>query len=322
MTPFHKYVFAVFYRMFVQSSFCYMDDNAAANLALANGKVPPTWCVERDRVYPLRKYIQDLELWALATDVVEARRGPVVVLRLTGSARELLRDMPADMVSNGADVFDQFGNLMLHRTGVECVVRALTERFGALDQEVQIFNVSELMTFQRQAGETTDQTIARFNSISFRAVQLGGIQAYGPTIRAWVILTHLKLPRSVWPMLLTATLGLLPATEDEYSAMIAFVRRNAHLYESGGDRQKSIQQPYYVESVNSSYTSWPAESSSLHPQMNGTIPNPQTLGQLKLKPFLPLKMIPCLGKVSVQPTLIRLKTLIGLISMTSLLVQP
>ena len=262
MTCIHKYVFSVFVRMFYRSMFCNMDDIAAANLALANGKVTPTWCVEKDKTYPLRKYIQDLELWTLATDVLEARRGPVVVLRLTGSARDLMRDMPGDMLTNGQDVFDFNGVLIEHRTGVQCIVRALTDRFGALDQEVQIFNVSELMTFQRQAGETTDQCIARFNSVSYRAVLLGGIQAYGPTIRAWVILTHLKLPRSVWPMLLTATLGLLPATEDEYNAMISFVRRNAHLYENQGDRQKTLQQPYFVEPDNSSYTSWPSESTN------------------------------------------------------------
>ena len=256
----YKYVFRVFIRMLLHSLFLFMDaDEAAANLALANGKVPPTWSVERDKVYPLRKYIQDLELWSLATDVPENRRGPVVVLRLTGAARDLMRDMPGDMLANGFDVVDNFGQLIEHRTGVQCVVRALRERFGALEQEVQIFNVSELMTFQRQSGETTDQCIARFNSVMFRATDAGGIQPFGPTIRAWIILTHLRLPRSVWPTLLTATMGMLPATELEYAAMIAHVRRNAHLHEHSGDRMKSIQQPYFTQPDSSTFPTWPAE---------------------------------------------------------------
>ena len=65
---------------------CFMmaAEQAEANLGLANGRVPPTWSLERDKYYPLRTYIQDLEMWSAATDMQEERMAPAVVLRLTG----------------------------------------------------------------------------------------------------------------------------------------------------------------------------------------------------------------------------------------------
>ena len=69
---------------------------AEANLGLANGRIPPTWSIENDKNYPLRIFVEDLRLWGAATDIDVARRGPAVVLRITGAARALLREMPVD----------------------------------------------------------------------------------------------------------------------------------------------------------------------------------------------------------------------------------
>ena len=126
------------------------------------------------------------------------------------------------------------------------MVRALEKRYGALDQEQQIYAVSELMTFQGQHGETTDETVARFDVISHRAAQVAGI-AFPPAIRAWVILTHLRVPRQMWPIMLSPTLGMLPVTEDEYIALVAYLRRNAHMFESGQrDPARTLQHPYLM----------------------------------------------------------------------------
>ena len=140
-------------------------EQAEHNLGLANSRVPPAWCVERDRTYPLRRYVRDLQLWAVATDIPEARQGPVVALRLTGAARELVCEMPVEMLTNGEDINDAQGNLVEHRSGVVCLVRALNARFGALAQEIQIWNVSELMTFSRHHHESTDEMLARYELI-------------------------------------------------------------------------------------------------------------------------------------------------------------
>ena len=167
-------------------------EQAEANLGLANGRVPPTWSLERDKSYPLRTYIQDLEIWSAATDLQAERMAPAVVLRLTGAARNIVREIPVDLLRDGQDYFDAGGN-QLHRSGMQVLVRVLQQRYGALPQEQQIFAVSELMTFHRSHHETTDEMLARWDVIMFRAIEQGGVQAFNPVIRAWIILTHLKI---------------------------------------------------------------------------------------------------------------------------------
>ena len=236
-------------------------ERAEANLGLANGRIPPTWSVENDKAYPLRLFAEDLRLWQAATDIDAARCGPAVVLRITGAARTLLREVPVATLANGQLVPDpnQPGQMMLI-SGVEALIRILERRYGALDQETQVFTVSELMTFQRGHHESTDEMIARFDVILFKANAIAGV-AYPPVIRAWVILTHLRIPRSAWPALLAPTLGMLPVNEDEYNNMIAYVRRNGHLHEARhADPARTIGQPYFADAAwQEPSASWPAQ---------------------------------------------------------------
>lgn len=234
----------------------------AEHLGLANGRVPPTWSLEKDKAYPLRTYVQDLEVWAAATDLLEARMAPAAVLRLTGAARTVMREVPTALLTLGQDFVDAAGN-QAHRTGLEVLVRILQARYGALPQEQQIFAVSELMTFHRMHGETTDEMLARWDIIMFRAVENGGVVNFNPPVRAWIILTHLRIPRGIWPTLLAPTMGLLPTTEAEYTQMIAYVRRNSHLHENQGDRSKTLQHPYFVDQSSASqhvFTTWDEDS--------------------------------------------------------------
>ena len=249
------------FRLIFRALFCFMQaqEQAEANLGLANGRVPPTWSVEQDKRYPLRHYVQDLALWAAGTDVDINRRGPVAALRLTGAARTIIREMPPELLQLGQVVADQNGQ-PLQLTGLQVLVRALERRYGALDQEQQIFAVSELMGFQRWPQESTDEMIARFDVIHFRATQVAGM-GFPATIRAWVILTHLRVPRGQWPLILSPTLGMLPLDDNQYDDMIAYLRRNAHLFEQRGDNSRSLVQPFYqyegdtnAEQYDSSFT--------------------------------------------------------------------
>jgi len=248
-------------------------EQAEHNLGLANGRIPPTWSLESDRRYPLRKYVQDLDLWVRATDLPIERQGPAVALRLTGTVREMIREMPAEMISIGQDVVDAVGNIIEHRTGIQCLVRALNNRFGALDQEVQIYNVSELMTFQRHAHESTDEMLSRFDITMFRATDAGNLAPFNPVIRSWLVLSHLKIPRQAWPMLLAPTQGLLPNTEQQYIQMIAYVRRNGHLYEKSGDVMKTLQHPYFGNEVEVSQPSHAHDSNAYWQSNFSTAPD-------------------------------------------------
>ena len=211
----------------------------------ASSRIPPTWCVENDRRYPLRYYRQDLELWSASTDIEEHRKGPASLQRITGAARTILREMPILLLQQGQQVVDDQGN-PYRITGLECLLRALERRYGALAEEVQIHAISELMQFQRHSGESTDECLARFDVLLHRGNDIAGV-AFSPPIRAWLTLTHLRIPRSAWVNLLVPTEGRLPTTEAEFTEFRQYVRRNGHLHDTfRGDSQKTIAQPFFV----------------------------------------------------------------------------
>ena len=260
-----KYLYMPFVHILARLR-CQMNaaDQAEHNLGLATARVPPSWCSENDRNYPLRTWIKDVELWSAATDVPLQRQAPAILIRLTGAVRILMREVPVHLLTDGQDYLDEQGNLQ-HRTGVETLLRFLSQRYGALPQETQIFLVSELMQFHRNQRESTDEMLSRWDVVMMKAIEGGGITAFVPPIRSWIILSHLRIPRTSWPQLLSPTRGMLPTTEDEYHEMISYIRRNSHLYEYTGDRSKSLQQPYFStesEDPQSNYTSWSEPASS------------------------------------------------------------
>eukprot|EP00972_Heterocapsa_arctica_P109583 16132206-Heterocapsa_arctica.AAC.1 len=55
----------------------------------ATTKVPPAWDQRYENQYPFRKYLHDLGIWAVTTDLEDSRQAGAVALRLTGVAREV-----------------------------------------------------------------------------------------------------------------------------------------------------------------------------------------------------------------------------------------
>lgn len=249
-----KYVFGPFARIISYLSTNMMQaERDDANLGLANSRIPPTWSIERDKFYPLRYYRTDLEVWSASTDMDPLRQGPAASMRITGAARLIVREMPVPLLQNGQVVIDENGN-QVQLSGLGMLLRTLERRYGATQQETQIHSISELMGFTRQAGESTDEVMARFDVQVHRADQQGGV-VLGTQVKAWLLLTHLRIPRTAWMLLLAPTDGLLPADAIEYTAFCQYVRRNGHLHDSNhGDRQKSIAQPYFVDEQSDAQT--------------------------------------------------------------------
>ena len=158
----------------------------------------------------------------------------------------MLRELPIPVLVYGDDIIDDQGN-QIHLTGCEIILRALERRYGAMEQEVAIHVISELMGFRRNAGESTDEVLARFEVLLHRAGAIAGVQ-FGPQLRAWLLLNHLRIPRAAWHIILSPTLGRLPSNPDEYANFCQYVRRNGHLHEKSGDDQKNMSAPYYASS--------------------------------------------------------------------------
>ena len=145
-------------------------------------------------------------------------------MRITGAARLIVREMPIDMLVQGRVVDDGQGN-MIQLSGLGMLLRTLERRYGATTEETQVHSISELMQFARQSGESTDEVIARFDVLVHRADTVGGVQ-FGAQLKAWLLLTHLRIPRSAWMVLLAPTKGLLPQNIQEYTDFQQYVRRN------------------------------------------------------------------------------------------------
>ena len=223
------------------------------NLADAsNHRVPPAWGPEMGNHYPFRKFVHDIELWQAATDVQQDRQAPVIALRLSGAARTLINEVPIGVLQQGRQQRDPAGNLVFDNQGqpvmldgVASLMDALRLRYGQLPQEVQLNAISDLMGFTRLSGEDTDMMMSRFEVALHRADQQGGVQ-FNPPIKAWMILSHLRMPRDRWPVLLAPTVGRLPNNDAEFADFCQYLRRNGHLFDHR-DAGKTIMQPYFSD---------------------------------------------------------------------------
>ncbi len=242
------------------SNMALRQEQAEMNLGIANGKVPPAWCLENDRLYALRTYRRDLELWAAVTDLRVDQLGPAAALRITGCARDLIREIPIAELQQGR-IINQ-GGQPVQLSGIAWLIRVLERRYGASEEEQQITAISELMRCHRNSGESTDAFLARFDLVLYKARDIAGVN-FPEQLQAWLTLSHLNIPLNAWSLLLAPTEGRLPVNPQELAAFQQYVRRNGHLHEHRGE--KTIAQPFFT---------FPADG-------NGGIP-PQTYMQMPM----------------------------------------
>ena len=69
---------------------------------------PPAWSPERESTYPFRNWTQDLLAWSVVNSHLDpSQRAANILLQLSGSARELLRHMSYDELTQGGWVNGQ-----------------------------------------------------------------------------------------------------------------------------------------------------------------------------------------------------------------------
>ena len=203
-------------------------------------RTPPAWDPNMEPGYSFRHWSGDILMWSLATDVPQNQQGPAIVLRLGGLARQLAREVDPNIIANGQVLDLNDGNGPQPQTGVTVLLRGLARRFAALDVENSIKAIAELMSFRRQAGESVDQTLARFDVTRHRAEQQANFQL-GPTGFAWLLLNSLGVPPALWSQFLQPFQGNIPQTEDQLQQLIGHIRRQGHLYENRGIQQAGRQ---------------------------------------------------------------------------------
>ena len=71
------------------------------NWQRGNLRNPPSWGPEIQHAYSFRHWLLDLVAWSVYTDLPEPRKGPAVELALSGTARDLIREIPIDAKTVG-----------------------------------------------------------------------------------------------------------------------------------------------------------------------------------------------------------------------------
>ena len=198
---------------------------------LGSLKVPPAWCAERSQEYTFRAWLADVVLWAGATDLEAERHGPAVAMQVHGSARQIIREIPAHLLRNGR--VNQQGQV---ETGLMVLMRTLADRYSPLEVESSTRSVAELINFKRLGGETIDGYLTRFDVLRNRAEHRGNLHMAAPGL-AWMLLNGLRASPEVWDRALMPFNGDLPQDNRQLAVLIERLRRQGHLHEQQGIAQ-------------------------------------------------------------------------------------
>ena len=144
-------------------------------------KVPPSWCAERSQDYTFRAWLADVVLWAGATDLDAERHGPAVAMQVTGAAREVIREIPAEVLRQGRALPN--GQM---ETGLMILMRTLAERYSLLEVESSSRSIAELINLRRLGSESIGSCLTRFDILRTRAVNRANFQMGVPGL-AWML---------------------------------------------------------------------------------------------------------------------------------------
>eukprot|EP00959_Pyramimonas_sp_CCMP1952_P430786 9021855-Pyramimonas_sp.AAC.1 len=193
---------------------------------MASMKVPPAWSPEWSSRYPFRRWLRDVTLWSIATEIPESAQGAAVVLRLGGAAREFADELDAQILQQGQilDLQDGLGPRQV--TGLAVLLRALARNYALEAGEDAIRAMAEMMAFSVQQHETIDVALNRFQVLKSRAIDHG--LNPGPSGWAWMLMTGLRVQPDEWLHLLGMFDNRLPQDEEEFSRLIQSIRRRGH----------------------------------------------------------------------------------------------
>ena len=239
----------------------HVGDAGPPYVGTATLKVPPAWSIERNQYYNLRAWISDLVLWSSATDLEPHRLGPIAALQVSGSAKELVREIPPEQLANG--VWD--GQQQI--TGLMLLVRTLVQRYAPLEGEASTRAISDFLNFQRLQRESVDAFLVRFDVLRNRAHQRGGLGVNHSGL-AWLLLRALNVSPDLVDRLLQPLGGQLPQNDAQLGQLMERVRRQGHLFEGGfrhnpheqagtGDAGRYHFFPTFTNPVNPTQAAYP-----------------------------------------------------------------
>ena len=212
----------------------------------STSKIPPYWEPAYElKGYPFRTWLQDLSIWAAGTELNQELQAPAVAQRLGGTAKDLVREVPAEALRDGR-VDPDIG---LHQTGLQMLIAGLERRHGQFAVEVSTQAIIRLLNFRRGLA-SVDEALSRFEAIRVQVRQ----QAFGfdqpAPVTAWLLLEAMAVPRRIWPLCLAPTAGQLLADEVGFRNLTVAIRHQGNISEHphAGNRSWRDQQGFLADS--------------------------------------------------------------------------
>ena len=173
-------------------------------------------------------------MWAASTELAIELRGPALVLRLSGAARDVCRTLDPAMAAYGTMIDLNDGAGPRQFSGLACILRGLSKEFAPLDYENAIATMSDLLSFRRLPSETIDVSLSRFHSIKQLAAKGGGVldgHELPAPFQSFLLLKGLGVQPLMWSTFLSPFEGRLPETPQQLTELGAQIRRQEHLLE-------------------------------------------------------------------------------------------
>eukprot|EP00971_Amphidinium_carterae_P338489 6475850-Amphidinium_carterae.2 len=208
-----------------------------AGTSVSTTKSPPTWSPEHahnaDYPYTLAEYERDARRWQAATEVSEARQGPLLSLAVGGAARSIADELPVEFLKSGpggvADLGD--GRGVQQRSGVDLLLHALHRRFPSNQEASMIRAGLELLSFTPRRQETIEAVLLRFDRLLTRADDLANLQISW-AFRSWILFSVLRLSAKRWAELLERLGHRFPRNEQQYRQLELMLQRETVLHET------------------------------------------------------------------------------------------
>ena len=178
---------------------------------------------EMERTYSFRTYVIDVMHWVMLTDLQPHQQAAAILMRLTGSARELALTMTGDEILNGG-VYEG-----LLYDPVSYILARLGDLWQ-LEEATRLATMAEMLTFQRHPGEPINMALSRHELARSRARDEGNfvMPIEGAALQ---LLRTCQVSPAQLMMLLQPLNNSVPATEIELRQLQDRMSRIGHVIE-------------------------------------------------------------------------------------------
>ncbi|MDA8583220.1 hypothetical protein N9L68_03280 [bacterium] len=208
----------------------------------SDSKTPPWWEASLERVYPFRRWEQDVVLWHSGTELSDELVGPAIARRLGGTAADLVRSLNVDLLRSG------HVNLAtgVHDTGMSLLLQPLQDRHGKFPVDLSTSAIVNMLWLGQNRTEIIDDTLSRYENLRTHVKTVQPGIDLPVAAASWILMEAWMIPKSSWPLLSQWFGGTLPTNEEAMIALMTQIRQQGHIMEADSFRRPG-EDTYYGE---------------------------------------------------------------------------